>query len=195
MNNVKYSYSSVQINLPESLSKRIISWGKRAIPDREIFKDVKNPSFGRENEIHVTVLYGIHGDNSSGSRKIVKDFAPFKATLGAIDVFDTNPQFDVVMVKVNCPKLHELNKKFTANLSYTNKYPIYKPHVTIAYVKKGEGKKYKNKKEFEGETFDVNSIKFSSRKGYKETIRFNEHLSSFKNFLECFDLPKGMLLC
>lgn len=188
MNNVRYSYSSIQVNLPGDLGKQIIAWGKKHIPDDELFRDPKNPNFGRENEIHVTVLYGLHSDNSTESRRVVKNCKSFNVRLGPVDVFTTNDNFDVVMVKVLSPELHALNKKFCDQVKFTNKFPVYRPHITIAYVKKGEGSKYKGEKLFEGKSFKVDKVLFSSKKGFKETLRFDEQLTTFRSFFESFQL-------
>ena len=37
--------------------------------------------------------------------------------------------------------LDKMNKKLKV-LDHTNDFPKYEPHVTLAYVKKGEGSKY-----------------------------------------------------
>jgi len=185
MRNVKYSYSSVQINLPDDLSKKIVTWGKDHIANKEIYQDPQNPTFGRENEMHVTLLYGLHGDNSTQSRLIVKNHDPFVVKLGLVDIFE-NDVFDVVVVKAISEELHALNKKLKSKVKFTNKFPVYKPHITIAYVKKGEGKKYKDNPHFQNMSFDVKNITFSSKKGYKEVIRFDEQGESFRAFFESF---------
>lgn len=56
---VQRNYSSVQLNLPVALANEIISWGYKTIPERSIFSDPDKPSFGREDNAHITVLYGI----------------------------------------------------------------------------------------------------------------------------------------
>jgi len=188
MNNVKYSFSSVQINLPKDLSKKIIAWGKQHIPDEVVFRDPENPSFGRENEIHITVLYGLHSKVSKDTRMIVKDVKPFTIELGKISIFDHSDLFDVVKIEVHSPALHKLNKKLCDNVSYTSKYKTYKPHVTIAYVKHGKGKDYVGKTPFKGETFEANHVVFSSREGSKERIKLNESIGNFTNFMESFNL-------
>jgi hypothetical protein len=187
MKDVKYSFSSVQINLPNDLSKKIIAWGKNNIDDDIIFRDPTNPSFGRENEIHVTVLYGIHSKTSKDTRMVVKSVKPFTIKLGEISIFDTSDLFDVVKIEVKSPELHNLNKLFCNKITYTNKYKGYKPHVTIAYVKHGKGKQYVGKTPFVGKTFEVDHIMFSSREGKKECIKLNESVGNFTHFMEGFD--------
>ena len=57
-----------------------------------------------------------------------------------ISIFE-NKDFDVVKVDVISDGLNSLNKKMT-KYPHTTDYPHYHPHMTIAYVKKGMGKKY-----------------------------------------------------
>lgn len=186
MKNGKYSFSSVQINLPGDLSKRIIRWGKDHIDYDIIFRDPNNPNFGRENEIHVTVLYGLHSKVSTETRMISKEVKPFKIRLGKISIFDKSDLFDVVKIEVHSERLHALNKTFRKKVNYTSKYPKYQPHVTIAYVKHGEGKQYVGKSPFKGEEFEADHIIFSSKEGSKERIKLNESVGTFSHFIESF---------
>ena len=53
-----------------------------------------------------------------------------------------NLEFDVVKLGViKTPKLEEINKRLS-ELPNSNQFPEYKPHITLAYVKKGSGQKY-----------------------------------------------------
>lgn len=60
MKNAKYDYSSIHVDVPKDISDDIIKWGRKEISDREIFVMPRDPGLGREDEIHVTVLYGLH---------------------------------------------------------------------------------------------------------------------------------------
>lgn len=161
----KYSFSSVQVNLPSNLSKQIIKFGK-SIPNKEIYEKE-----GREDEIHITVLYGIHTTSYLKVFKLFKDLKPFKCKLGKTSCFETET-YDVLKIDVHCPKLHKLNKLLTENVKYTNKYPKYIPHVTIAYLKSGKGKKYIDDSTFEGTEFIVDNMVFSSSNGKKYVFNF-----------------------
>lgn len=169
MNNVKYSFSSVHINLPKTLSEEIINWGKKNIPESEVFKNPDDPSFGREDEIHLTVLYGIHSDSAKDTKKVLAGQKPFDIELGKISIF-SNEKFDVVKIGIQSKELLKLNKKFTEQIIFTNKYKEYEPHVTIAYVKKGKGWKYNGNSYFNERLFEANQVCFSSKTGRKTEI-------------------------
>jgi 2'-5' RNA ligase len=120
--------------------------------------------FGKEKEPHVTVLYGIN--DSSAYETIRSDCEknnvdPIKIKLSKISVFD-NPEFDVLKFDVESADIHKLNKKVCSLVEYENDFPDYHPHCTIAYLKKGLGKKY------------VDSLKFDVDKVYNcDTLVFS----------------------
>lgn len=167
MLNVKYDFSCVHIDLPLNLSNEIILWGSKYVTDEDIYVSQKDPTFGREDEIHATILYGIHGESAEEVTNLLKGIGPIKANLGKLNVF-TNPYyFDVVMIEVNSEDLCNLNKLLSENIKHTNKYGAYKPHVTIAYVKKNRGWKYLGINKFQGMQFTCDQCVFSSKDGSK----------------------------
>jgi 2'-5' RNA ligase len=161
-----HKLSSVQINLPKPLANQIIEWGHDHIQDSEIYEE--EPGKGREDEIHVTVLYGIKGDCPSTVKSILRDVGPFTVELETISLF-TNPEFDVVKIEVQSHDLVELNKLIRRKIDYVEKFP-YRPHVTIAYVKKGKGWKHDGVDAFEGQLFNAKTVLFSNRAGDKTAI-------------------------
>lgn len=166
---VKRDYSSVQLNLPENLADQIISWGYDNIPEKFVFFNPDRPSFGREDNIHITVLYGITERHMAVS-SLLKNTKPFMVKLGKTSLF-TNDIFDVLKIDVDSPDLHQINSILTKNLDIVQTYPKYIPHVTIAYLNKNKGKEYKDIGEFEGEKFQVNRLIFSSKDGTKHEIK------------------------
>lgn len=167
---MKYEFSSVQIMLPDGLAKRIINWGEQNIPDEDIFRDPNNASFGREDEIHITVLYGLHSRSAAETREIISKVKPFTIELGKISLFSDGDKFDVVKIGVKSPELHDLNAQFRSKVDFTNKYDRYMPHVTIAYVKKGRGWKHSGNPTFDGELFEADHVVFSPKNGTKTRI-------------------------
>lgn len=92
--------------------------------------------------------------------------------LGKIEVFTNPEKYDVVVIHVISNDLRRLNKKLKENVEFTNKYDSYRPHVTIAYVKKGKGWKYRGNKMWEGKKFKCDHLVFSSTNGTKHKIAF-----------------------
>lgn len=151
-------FSSTQINLSKDISDKIISWGQDNISDEELYN---KEGFGREDTIHVTVLFGLHIVTPILVRKIIKDFPAIRTTLGRISIFESE-EYDVVKIDIHGNDLHLLNKKLS-DLPHTKTHPRYYPHVTIAYVKKGCGKKFVGDKEFEYTKIILNDFVFSSK--------------------------------
>jgi len=170
MQNTQYDYSSIHVNLPDALADEILKWGRQKVSDDDIFVSQQDPSFGREDEMHVTMLYGLHSETSEETKKLLKGEKPIHVTLGKIEVF-TNPQkFDVVVIGIESDDLCRLNKKLRDKVEYTNAYKKYRPHATIAYVKKGKGWKHKGLDKWAGKDFTCDSVVFSSKNGVKNSI-------------------------
>lgn len=170
MKDVKYEYSSVHVLAAPKLSSEIIAWSTKQIPDEDIFVSQEDPNFGREDDIHVTILYGIHSEKSAKTKKLLLGERPVRIKLGKTGTFTNPPDFDVVWIDIISPDLHRLNRKLEDHLDFTNKYSEYKPHMTLAYVKKGKGKKHGSLDHWEGTEFICDHVIFSSKNGTKEKI-------------------------
>jgi len=165
---VNYDYSSVQFDMPKTLAESILSWGKKNIANSDLFTEEKK--YGRENEIHVTVKYGLHTDDVRKVQKVVEDFGPFSIKLGAISRFvPKDKDYDVVKIEVDGDELSELHRKI-GELPNNDEHPVYRAHCTIAYVKKGCCLELSGNTELKGKTAKVAKLTFSSYKGEKSEI-------------------------
>jgi 2'-5' RNA ligase len=173
MHNVRYDFSSCHIEVPQHLTDEIIEWGKTDVFDEDLYVNHRDPFHaGREDEIHITVLYGIHSELSDKVKPLIVGPEPIKVRLGATDVFSNPVKYDVVMIDVYSEELVKLHEKLQSQIKHTSKYPIYNPHITIAYVKKGKGWKHRGISLWEGKEFTCNCVVFSSKNGTKERITF-----------------------
>lgn len=124
----------------------IPDWNKilDRINDNDLYDDGSG-TFGKENEPHITVLYGFHDDVT------YKDFIEILEKHGTEFTFKTNKislfeneLFDVVKFDIE-PTQQILDlRNDVMELPHTLTYKDYHPHMTVAYVKKGMGKKYVN---------------------------------------------------
>src|SRR5690606_14932626 len=87
---------------------------------------------------------------------------------GDFDVF-RSLEHDVLVVKVDSPKLHELRDKL-ATLDHVDTWSEYRPHVTVAYLKPGAAKAYLGHSPFIGQQFDVSDLEFKGAGGARKTI-------------------------
>lgn len=156
----KYSYASTQVNLPKDISDQVIAWGKESISKEEL------ADIGLEDEIHTTVLYGLKSNDPGDVNRLLRYFRPFEVRLGLITHFET-PDYDVLKISVESPTLENMHYFLEENLDNVNSYPVYHPHVTIAYLKKGMAKKYLGNDCFRGSRFTADSIVFSTKDNKK----------------------------
>jgi len=177
---VTYDKSSTQIDLPKELADKVKKWGKDNIPEEEVYTDPKDKSLGRENEIHTTVLYGLNTNDIEEVKKVISYVEPFEIKFDKVSIFDGNKKpYDVVKIEVKSPELNKLHYFLEENIDNENSYPEYKPHITIAYVKKGEGKKYVGKDVLGNGSFMANKIVFSPSKGNKGSIILKESIKEY----------------
>lgn len=132
----KYEYGGVLAHLDIPFWDDIMG----QINDDEVYMPEE---CGKEWETHTTVLYGIDDSQVSVDdvRELVEDVGPFPIYLTSISIFD-NEEFDVLKFDVESEDIHKLHEKVADTFPHEQMYPTYKPHVTIAYLKKGHGEKY-----------------------------------------------------
>ncbi len=160
----EHEHSSTQIDFPEDITQDLRAFGEN-IPDTDLYIDPDDPSYGRETESHVTVRYGMDTTDPSQLTPAFKGKAPITGKLGKVSLFETD-KYDVVKVDVDSPDLRAANKAVGETVELPGEtHKEYQPHVTIAYVKKGKGKKYTGNTAFEGRTFSVNRITLSAKDG------------------------------
>jgi len=150
------SFSSVQANLPLPIAQKIYDWGLQHIPDVILTGD------GRENNIHATIKYGLHTIDYTAIRNLFVNHKPIKIVLGKISLF-TPDDHDVIKIDVESPGLHTMHEMITNIMETTDSHPVYHPHITIAYVKKGSGALFDGLQDFEGTKIQLDSILFSGK--------------------------------
>jgi 2'-5' RNA ligase len=121
------------------LAQKVRDFGK-SIPDEYIYYDKKDEK-GRQEEIHVTVKYGIHTDDPAAVLSVVENVKPLKVRLGKTKIFWLDNCI-VLKISVQSQDLVALNRRIRRNLQCTDTYPDYKPHITIAYVKLSDRNPY-----------------------------------------------------
>lgn len=188
----KHQYSSTQFDLAQAGYNRTqgspipaLQAIQNQISDDDLAED------GKEDNFHVTVKYGLHGNDANEVREVVKQWMQLRqeqpgglsctATLGEVSLFPADEsttqrggdQYDVVKVEVTSPDLEELNQFLSDNLEHTDTHPIYSPHITLAYVRPGMGRKYAGL-HLKDHYVILHKLVFSDRDGEKTIIDFWE---------------------
>ena len=127
----EHEFSSTQFNLPGELAFEVRQLGER-IPQEDLADD------GRELNPHVTVKFGLHTDYADELKAVIAGEEPIAIQIGQASVFSSD-EYDVVKLEIESQGLHALNATISEAMKCTDTHPSYKPHVTIAYVKKGLG--------------------------------------------------------
>lgn len=170
----KFEYQSTQLNLPSNVSKKVIDLGN-TVAEEDIAPDPTDnydaSITGREKDPHITVLYGLDNKvDENAVREVLKDTAPITVKLGKTSLFEGDER-DVLKIDVNSLELRAVNKAIDSALDTPGKtFNDYKPHVTVAYIKKGTGDKYTGDATLEGEEITFNSLAFSRQDGSQVEI-------------------------
>ena len=135
-----HDYGCVMLFLP--IEKK---WWKSItdeIKEEDVYKPEGERDYGIQpsDETHVTILYGcLPSVTDENVEEVLSSEGKPKLKIGGLSLFE-NDDFDVVKFDVSSNILNKLNEKMK-EYPYTNTYDTYEPHITVAYVKKGCGKK------------------------------------------------------
>lgn len=123
-----------QMDLP-TIKASIDEWVGRNLAGSEIVKAVNRP--------HVTIVHGLDKRDMDRINKIAADYGrPIRIVTGAINYFEKE-DYDVLYIEAIGSSLIRLNKELSRlpNTRYQDEEG-YTPHISIAYVKKGSGRRF-----------------------------------------------------
>lgn len=129
----KFAYTG--LNLPTQISDLILKWASK-IPEKSLAEA------GREITPHVTLLADITEDDIKPVEEVAKARSPVKINLESRMSLFQNPDADVLKIDVESPELVALHDDISDSTENDPQHADYKPHVTIAYLLPGEGRRY-----------------------------------------------------
>ena len=138
-----------------TLREKIFRFGQTYIADSDLADD------GRDDNPHITVLYGLHSNDPSDAYAIIHRLKPLRIRLGKISAFDSHPDYDVIKIDVESYDMRLANIMLRM-LSHTMTHPEYNPHLTLAYVKKGHCRDLIGSDVFENITDILDKVEFST---------------------------------
>lgn len=168
----KHEYGCLMVGL--DIDKDIWNEIQNIIDSDDLYIDPKDPSFGREMNPHVTILFGLHETiKDEEIEKDIKEIKKPKLTNNGVSFF-TAKDYDVLKFDIVSSQLESENKKFK-EYPYTNNFKDYKAHATIAYLKPNTIKKYLEKlEEFEDYEFVAKELIYSKANKTKKTYQFKD---------------------
>lgn len=185
MNRTAHSYGCLMAMIPEPLAEEIRSFG-RQIPDRRIYSDGADIP-GREDHIHCTVKYGIDPNVFTDEvLALCSGMEPIKAVLGGVNVFIAD-DFIVLKIRLQGESLKELNRKVSSHFRCRDRFTLFQPHVTIAYLKKDDlnpewYREFCGDK-FEGRKLVIEKLVYSVR-GEKTEVILNSRIARIASKIE-----------
>lgn len=134
-NTQTYDYGCVMLYFDENILNDIY---KLINPD-DLYTE--GDGYGLEKEPHCTLLYGLHPEVTDKEiEKVINTFTYHTCKCYNVSCFETD-KYDVLKYDVNGDNLFETNEKLK-QYPHTSDFPNYHPHMTIGYLKPGNGKKY-----------------------------------------------------
>lgn len=139
------------------------------IKPNDIYEDPYDDSYGLETEPHVSLLFGLHNEVTTDNVKnVLKKFTFGPCRLTNVSTFD-GPPYDVLKYDIDGDGLHEANAELR-KFPHTTNFPEYHPHLTIAYLKTGKGKKYTDALKNSSFTLLPKFAVYSKTNGTKEKL-------------------------
>ena len=172
----KYKYGNTQADIPaDSEAGKALAEARTKI-DKDDLMPSSNTTDGSgvEENSHITIRYGIDGDDTEGIKAYLEKQTPFEATLGKTTTFPPSEHSDgaaPIVVGIESPELHRMEKELDEHGNFIERtFPDYKPHATLAYVRPEAAEKYVGMDGMEGKKFTINSVSISNRDGSTETV-------------------------
>lgn len=173
MRRMAFSYGCVMAYLPEFLAEQIR--GYAATIPMELMIRTEDAPTGIPAETHITVKYGLLTQDENEVASVIIGNEPVVVRLGRVGIFH-NEDEAVLKIAVESAGLRALHNR-VCQLDHVNTYRDYRPHVTVAYLRKKEEDPYYYRAfysdQFEGTEFEIGQVVFSSAGGKKTVIGFN----------------------
>lgn len=169
----KYPFSSTHVEMSSDVTDAFLEKGNNLVNKSQLYKP-DNKFYGLIDNPHITVLYGIITKKPPVELiDMIEKHPTFTVAFGNVSLFkgnENNNLFDVIKVDIDSPDLCALNAAFKGCCDFTSDYPNYKPHATVAYVEPNTHDHLIGLPAFQGWSFVIDKIVFSSKTGFDRDI-------------------------
>lgn len=171
----EHEFSSLQVNItgrPAEIMRKMQAKIAKADLQPEKGASHGGPSAddGLEHESHITARWGLHFMTPSVKlRQALRNFGPITVEFGKTSLF-TGDDADVLKIDVKSDDLHRLYALIGRMVPVQTTFPTYRPHSTLAYIKKGKGAKYAGDASLAGTKMTFDSVLFSGKKNHREIL-------------------------
>lgn len=121
-------YACVLFPLPEKAAAIMRQLGE-SIGDSDLGKG------GREDEPHITALYGILATEPEDIIKALSRCEQPLVEFGSLSAFPSGDDGQPLFLSIKSEGMAEINKQLRSTLPHAVTHPVYTPHATVAYVK------------------------------------------------------------
>ena len=169
----KYKFGSTQANIPaESEAAKALKTARSRIANSDLAGKGKEIGDGGN---HVTVRYGIKGEDTEKIKSFLSAQSPFEATLGKTEKFPVSEHSEgasPIVAPIEAPELHRLNAELEKHGDFSEpSFKEYKPHATVAYVDPAKADRYVGMDVTAGKKFTVSEIAISKKDGSQEVVK------------------------
>ena len=169
--NPKYDYGTVQTSdVSETLIDAIKDIQDNIDKDK-LYDGEDEPGWvehGLQKLFHITILFGVNDNVKDEVKKVFDKYKPVHIETTGIKYFSSDPNYDVVIVRCKSEELTKIHNELKDTLENQETYPNYKPHITIAYLKKGE--KLDDSAQITDISWEIDSLDISTADGKLEKV-------------------------
>lgn len=160
--------------LPDAIKKQMVDWTLENVLPEHLGPD------GVQFDPHVTVVYGFQESSQETIdqiKAVLNSRGPMQVQLLEMHYFDGTENKDgtPLIVEVESPQLRKLNADLMASFPIENKFPEYKPHITLCYTTDGKIAEFYERLEapFTDQLITIEEFEWSGADGIKERIKLS----------------------
>ncbi|KKM71441.1 hypothetical protein LCGC14_1430570, partial [marine sediment metagenome] len=169
--NPKYDHGTVQTSDVSETVTDAIKDVQNSIDKNKLYDGEDEPGWvenGIQKLFHITVLFGVNDNVKDAVKKVFDKYRPIHIETIGIKYFSSDPNYDVAIVRCKSEELTKIHNELKDTLENKDTYPTYKPHITIAYLKKGE--RLDDSAQISNISWEVDSLDLSTSDGQLEKI-------------------------